>query len=131
MKYYLFVIKKDIYKKNDFYLYNVLENLKKLNKENYNYGFNIYNNVCSFFNDKALKKYIDEKYEIRKENDIYYLKDKKSTIKIGKSCCCIKTTNYLRELLCLFYIYNKNIFVCNFVTKEYFWLKDKIIANYM
>lgn len=131
MKYYLFVIKKDIYKKNDFYLYNVLENLKKLNKENYNYGFNIYNNVCSFFNDKALKKYIDEKYEIRKENDIYYLKDKKSTIKIGKSSCCIKTTNYLRELLCLFYIYNKNIFVCNFATKEYFWLKDKIIANYM
>ena len=28
MKYYLFVIKKDYFKKNDFYLYSMLENLK-------------------------------------------------------------------------------------------------------
>ena len=44
---------------------------------------------------------------------------------IRKSCCIINNNKYLREVLCIFYIYNKNIFVCNFDDKEYFWLKDK------
>ena len=54
MKYYLFVIRKEFYKKNDQYLYSMLENLKFMNKENYNYGFSIYHNMCYFFNDSIL-----------------------------------------------------------------------------
>ena len=54
MKYYLFVIKKEFYKKNDQYLYSMLENLKYMKRENYNYGFGIYHNVCYFFNEKSM-----------------------------------------------------------------------------
>ena len=49
MRYYLFVIRKEYYRKNDNYLYTMLENLKFMNKENYNYGFSIYHSMCYFF----------------------------------------------------------------------------------
>ena len=129
MKYYLFVIKKEFYKKNDKYLYSMLENLKYMKRENYNYGFSIYHNVCYFFNDSIIKNYLEKKYDMKCENNIYKIGDD-TTLKITKSYACIKTNKHLRELLCIFYIYNKDIFVCNFETKEYFWLKEKITYNY-
>ena len=46
-------------------------------------------------------------------------------VDIRKSCCIINGDRYLREILCIFYIYNKNIFVCNFDKSIYFWLNDK------
>ncbi len=129
MKYYLFVIKKAYYKKNDFYLYSMLENLKLMSKENYNYGFGIYHSMCYFFNDSILINYINKKYHMKHKNNVYYLKNGDS-LKIGKSYCSIKTNRYLRELMCLFYVYHKNIFVCNFETGEYFWLQDRINNKY-
>ena len=131
MKYYLFVIKKEYYKKNDFYLYNMLENLKLMDKDNFNYGIGIYHSMCYFFNDKLLENYIDKKYHLRCINDIYYLNDHETSFKINKSYCWIKTKSHLRQVLCLFYIYHKNIFVCNFDNQEYFWLQDQINAKYI
>ena len=115
MTYYLFVIRKDYYKKNDQYLYTMLENLKFMNKEN--------------FNDSILKNYLKKKYDLRCINNTYFLNDN-TTLKITKSYACIKTDKHLRELLCIFYIYHKDIFVCNFDTKEYFWLREKLTYNY-
>ena len=129
MKYYLFVIKKEFYKKNDHYLYSMLENLKYMKRENYNYGFGIYHNVCYFFNDSIIKNYLEKKYNMKCVDNIYTI-DGDTTLKITKSYACISTTKHLRELLCIFYIYHKDIFVCNFETKEYFWLKEKITYNY-
>lgn len=130
MKYYLFVIRKEYYKKNDQYLYSMLENLKFMNKENYNYGFSIYHSICYFFNDDILKNYLRKKYELKCIDDTYYLGDD-TTLTITKSYACIKTDKHLRELLCIFYVYHKDIFICNFDTKEYFWLTDKITYNYV
>ena len=129
MKDYLFVIKKEYYKKNDQYLYKMLENLKFMNRENYNYGFSIYHNMCFFFNDTIIKIYLSKKYDLQCVDDTYYFFDDTS-LKITKSYALIKTKKHLRELLCVFYIYHKDIFVCNFDTKEYFWLKEKITYNY-
>lgn len=129
MRYYLFVIRKEYYRKNDNYLYTMLENLKFMNKENYNYGFSIYHSMCYFFNDSIIKNYLDKKYNLTPVNNTYYFKDD-TTLKINKSYAVINTKRHLRELLCIFYIYHKDIFVCNFDTKEYFWLRDKITYNY-
>ena len=107
----------------------MLENLKYMKRENYNYGFGIYHNVCYFFNDSIIKNYLEKKYDMKCNNNIYTIGDD-TTLKITKSYACIKTNKHLRELLCIFYIYHKDIFVCNFETKEYFWLKEKITYNY-
>ena len=130
MKYYLFIIKKEYYKNNDFYLYNMLERLKLMDKDNYNYGVDIIKSVCSNFDDKVIINYIDQKYHIRKCGNTYYLNSEDS-IKICRGYCLIKTKRHLRELMCLFYIYHKNIFVCNFSLGSYFWLEDEIIGKYV
>ena len=100
-----------------------------MKRENYNYGFGIYHNVCYFFNDSIIKNYLEKKYDMKCVDNIYTI-DGDTTLKITKSYACIKTNKHLRELLCIFYIYHKDIFVCNFETKEYFWLKEKITYNY-
>ena len=125
MKYYLFVIKDDYKRHDDAYLYSMLESLKLLNKENYNYGFSMYHSLCYFFNDSIINNYLEKKYHLKGENHIYHFKDNTS-LSINKSCCWIKTDKHLKALLCVFYIYHKNIFVCNFETKDYFWLKNKM-----
>jgi len=129
--YYLFVIKDEYYKKSDSYLYSLLENLKYLNAENYNYGFSIYYYIFYFFNDNILKNYVSKKYHLKSKNGIYYLDNDETSFQFNKSYCWIKTNKHLRELLCIFYIYHKNIFVCNFEKKQYFWLRDIFDNSYL
>ena len=122
--YYLFVIKDEFFKENSNYLYNILYKLKTMHKENYIYGINLYNSICSIFDTDALNYYIRKKLKLSKKGNRFYL-DKYNYFDIRKSCCIINGDRYLREILCIFYIYNKNIFVCNFDNSEYFWLNDK------
>ena len=122
--YYLFIIKDNYYKGSDKYLYELLYKLKYLKKEEYNYGISIYYNICNLFDIKILKNYLNKKYKLKQLNNKYYL-DKNNYFGIRKSCLIINSDKYCREILCIFYIYNKNIFVCNFDKNSYFWLKDK------
>ena len=122
--YYLFIIKDNFLKDNDKYLYDLLYQLKIMNKKNYNYGISLYYNMCNLFDTKSLKHYINSKYRLRQVNNKFYL-DKYNYFEVRKSCCIINNDKYLREILCIFYIYNKNIFVCDFNSNTYFWLKDK------
>ena len=122
--YYLFIIKDNYFKTNANYLYDLLFKLKTMKKENYNYGISLYYNICNLFDTKALKHYINIKYKLKQKNNKFYL-DKYNYFEIRKSCCIVNNDKYLREILCIFYIYNKNIFVCDFNSNDYFWLKDK------
>ena len=122
--YYLFIIKDNYFRNNKEYLYDTLYKLKTMHKENYSYGISLYYNICNLFDVKSLKYYIKSKTNLNFKNNKFYL-DKYNYFEIRKSCCIINNDKYLREILCIFYIYNKNIFICNFDTNEYFWLKDK------
>ena len=104
--YYLFIIKDNYFKNNNEYLYKLLLKLKTMNKENYNYGITLYYNICNLFDTKALKHYINVKYKLKNINNKFYL-DKYNYFEIRKSCCVINNDKYLREILCIFYIYNK------------------------
>ncbi len=122
--YYLFIIKDNFFKNHDEFLYDILSKLKNMKKENYNYGISLYYNVCNLFNTESLKHYIKNKTNLKLINNKFYL-DKYNYLEIRKSCCIVNSNKYLKEILCIFYIYNKNIFICNFERGEYFWLKDK------
>ena len=122
--YYLFIIKNNYFINYDEYLYKLLKELKNMKKENYNYGINLYYNICNLFDTKLLIYYITQKYKMKRINNKFYL-DKYNYFEIRKSCCVISSDKYLKEILCIFYIYNKNIFVCDFNNDNYFWLKDK------
>ena len=122
--YYLFVIKDEFFKENSSYLYNILYKLKTMHKENYVYGINLYNSICSTFDTNALNYYVKKKLKLNRKGNRFYL-DKYNYFDIRNSCCIINSDRYLREILCIFYIYSKNIFVCNFDKSIYFWLNDK------
>ncbi len=126
--YYLFIIKNNIFKNNDEYLFQILYKLKTMHEENYSYGISLYYNICNLFDTNTLKHYIKSKTNFSLNNNKFYL-DKYNYLEIRKSCCIINSDKYLKEILCIFYIYNKNIFVCNFKLKEYFWLKNKFIVT--
>lgn len=122
--YYLFIVKDKSLNTDDSFLYDLLYRLKNMKKENYNYGISLFYNVCNLFDSKALKHYIRAKYKLKEIHNKFYL-DKYNYFEIRKSTCTINSDKYLREILCIFYIYNKNIFVCNFDSNNYFWIKDK------
>ena len=122
--YYLFIIKDDFFKEDSEYLYNILKKLKYMHKENYSYGVSLYYSICNLFDSVNLKRYVRLKYKFNNINNKFYL-DKYNYFEIRKSCCIINNSTYLRQILCIFYIYNKNIFICNFENNSYFWLKDK------
>ena len=105
--YYLFIIKDNFFKNNSDYLFDILYKLKTMHKENYNYGISLYYNVCNLFNVKALKNYVKAKTNLKFHNNKFYL-DKYNYFEIRKSCCVVNNDKYLREVLCIFYIYNKN-----------------------
>jgi len=122
--YYLFIIKDNFFKNKKEYLFDILYRLKTMHKENYSYGISLYYNICNLFDVKSLKHYIKTKTNLKYKNNKFYL-DKYNYFEVRKSCCIINNDKYLKEILCIFYIYNKNIFICNFDTNEYFWLRDK------
>ncbi len=126
--YYLFIIKNDFLKNYDEeYLYNILKKLKMLNKKNYSYGISLFYNICNLFNTKVIKHYIKSKTNLEYKNNKFYL-NKLEYFEIRKSCVIINSERYLRQILCIFYIYNKNIFVCSFDKNKHFWLKEKLSA---
>lgn len=122
--YYLFIIKNNFFKSDSLYLYEILYKLKTMHKENYNYGISLYYDICKLFDTRALNHYLRIKTNFKIKNNKYYI-DKYNYFEVRKSCCIINSDKYIREILCIFYIYNKNIFVCNFDSKEYFWIIDK------
>lgn len=122
--YYFFNVKDNYFKNNETYLYELLYKLKNMKPYNYSYGITLYYNICTLFDTKALKYYIRKKTNFKEYNNKFYL-DKYNYIEIRKSCCVINNDKYLKEILCILYIYNNNIFACNFNNNEYFWIKDK------
>lgn len=124
--YYLFIIKNEFLKNYDEeYLFDILKKLKLMNTKSYNYGISLYYNICNLFNIKVIKHYIKTKTNLPYKNNKFYL-TKTDYFEIRKSCIIINSEKYLRQILCIFYIYNKNIFICNFDTNKYFWIKQKL-----
>ena len=136
-KYYLFIIKQDIYNKyknKSYILYKILENLYNLNSYNFSYGIKIYNQICSPFAVKVLKNYINEKIvffkvneKVIKINSIY----EDTYLNIKYSCVIIKTNANIPNILKIFNIYNKYILICDFKNKDYFWLNNIIKTTFI
>ena len=127
-KYYLFIIKKDyinLYKNKSYILYKILENLYRT--YDFSYGINIYNQLCNKISVKLLNGYIKDRLRHKKINNIIKLTHtkEKTYIEIKYPCIIIYTNTKKSNIFKIFNIYNRNIFVCDFDNKDYFWLKDR------
>ena len=115
-------------------LFRVLENIYFLNKSDLSIGLDIFEQVALPIDKNKIKNKIFNKY---KDNDFYsvinnqhtynnlYLAEK-TTLYIKSAYLFVKTSAlkpfFLKELKS-----NKNLFVCDFENKDYFWLKELLI----
>ncbi len=132
---YIFNIKEAIYNlyyKKEYVLYDVLEELTKINKRDVVLGYKFFNEFAIPFNKVKLNEYI---YNIEK-NNITYIKNinkhiindrfrnEFSTLTVYNSHIILKTNNDISRFLYILSMYNDNLFVCDFYNQDYFWLSN-------
>ena len=132
--YYIFNIKPNIrhlYDEKEESLYYILKKIKKINKSNVRYGVFIYNQICQTFEFESLQNYFSMRYEAspcfrykildRKNKELSYLE-------LSYSCLFLKTNSILPNVFDILYLYNSNLFICDFINDDYFWLEK--LHNY-
>lgn len=110
-------------------LYKTLENLYMLERYDFSYGISLYNQLCQPFSVKLLNNYIKNKYKCYNINSkVLQIKSlvEKTFLQIGYGVTVIFTDKEYPEILKVFNIYNRKIFVCEFEQNKYFWLNHKI-----
>ncbi len=122
-EYNLFIIKKDllkVYKNDGKFLF---DNLKKLFYLNYNYNFGqyLFEQLCQNINVNVVINYFENKFNL-KYNDLFIYKGCRIYIKYSR--IIIKSKYNLPEILKIFNIYSKDIFVCDFKNNDYFFLNE-------
>lgn len=111
-----------------FYIFNRIYYMKEIDK---NYGYNLFEQICNFYNKEELNSFIYETYKDKLMyslsedehiinnlflNEISVLTVKSSNIKIETNSENCTFFNDLRK-------YNEYLFVCNFKEQDYFFLK--------
>lgn len=120
-EYNLFIIKEEfVNSSNKRELFKTLKRLYVMSN-NYNYGICMYEQVCEYVNVNVLRNYLCEKYSLT-YNDYFFYRGCK--IKIRHSRIVIMSRCNLPNILRIFNLYNKNIFVCDFDNNDYFFLND-------
>lgn len=136
-KYYLFVIRNDvykIYKNHGLSLYKILENLYTMKNTDINYGLSLYNSMCQTINVEIINHYLTHKFrnKIISKKNRHIIKGTNRLdmilIEVNYSCMIILTSLNFPKILQNFNYYNNHIFVCDFQNQDFFWLRDQ--ANF-
>ena len=133
--YYCFKIKKEfisLYKDTPSTLYNILNQLYYIRKNDLNYGYTLFSQIV----DPIDKAHIDKKiyiklhtkmrYSKRKDehiiNNLY--KDEVSIMKVRNTYILINSNKSCTEFFELLGSLNKELFVCDFTNNDYFFLSS-------
>lgn len=122
-EYHLFIIKDEyvnMYKNRPLFLYDIIAYLYKLKTE-LNYGISLYEQICKRINIKSMQYYLESKFNAC-GNNVYGIAD--DLIILKPTRIIVKTDNY--NIIKLFNLYSKNIFVCDFINNDYFWLNNNL-----
>ena len=131
-KYYLFLIQKDfvpIYERHSMILYQTLENLFYLKEEDFRYGITLFEQLCRPFPIEVLTDYMDKRFEqkiVKKKNKYLFVhkNNEKSLLCFYNACIILFSTHNFPKVLKIFDIFSKNIFICDFKNRDYFWLHE-------
>lgn len=131
--FYIFKIKKHftyLTKNSPYHLYKTIENFYYVKPRQIPFLTNAFDNLKDKINDKILNETIYEEYKDKYTytkyknthmlND-YYTKEKTRMV-VDKNFILITTTKEIPTFLKV--IPKKNLFVCDFENKEYFWLEE-------
>lgn len=122
-KYYLFVIRKDVYevyKNKPDALFRTMNNLYHLKPIDSEYGVSLFHQLCETFHVSLLEDYLKDKYQLTKTDGVYQFEN--NYIYIKPSRCIIKTNVNMPNIFIDFKCYNRLIFVIDFRMQDYFFL---------
>jgi len=132
--YYIFLIKKEIYeisKNKPENLYKLLESIYLLNNDDVVLGFQMFNKICETISKKNFNKLIKDThmenitYTVFKNTHMIndFLNNETTKLIINNSHIKIKSNSlYPAFFKTLEHI--PNIFVCDFINMDYFYLKN-------
>jgi len=140
--YYIFKIKNEfvnLYKDTPSILYNVLKSIYYLDKEEVEYGYNLFTQLIN----PIKKKNLDRKIFIKLHQDVPYTKRKNihyiNNLYRNEVSRLIINNYYIKleaeqNFSSFFEIVNKeldNLFVCNFKSTDFFFLNDHLKEKYL
>lgn len=142
--YFIFDIKKEfknLYKGNERVLYNILKQIYYLEKNEVEYGYNLFNQLINKINKNDLDRKIFIKYHqdipYSKRNQTHYInnlyKDEISRLTIKSSYMRLEVENNSKAFFEILSNFSENYFVCDFKNHEYFFLTStspRIKKNY-
>ena len=120
-RYYIFDIKNKF--KNDNNLYRLLKTLYTLNLKYINYGELIYNEMCKPINRENIKEILKD-YNAKKVSRKYLicLNDEITIVVIKYSRLIIISNKLYPDIFNRLKIECENLFVCNFLNDNYFYV---------
>lgn len=127
-KYYLFKINEKNINLNKNSLYNIFEELFYLNKNKFDYGIQIFNNLCVSIDTELILEKLKNKYPF-KNNQILIEDLENTNVEIKKTFIIIETSKNAPSIFKYINQIEKNLFVCDFNNKDYFWLNEFVRLN--
>ena len=133
--YFVFKIKEeyiDLYKDTPNTLYNILNQMYYMKRNEIGYGFNLFNQMIEridkFDLDKYLYVLLHTKMKYSKKGDEHVLnnlyKDEVSVLKVKSTHILINANKSYTEFFVLLNQYYPNFFVCDFNNHDYFFLSN-------
>ena len=105
----------------------MLEKLFRMSAYDFSFGSDIFKELCSPFAVPLLNNYIKNRIHYKKINSrIIKIESmfEKTYLQICYPCIIILTNVNRPQILKIFNIYNRNIFICDFDHEDYVWLKQ-------
>lgn len=133
--YFVFKIKEeyiDLYKDTPNTLYNILNQMYYMKRNEMGYGFNLFNQMIDridkFDLDKYLYVLLHTKMKYSKKGDEHILnnlyKDEVSVLKVKSTHILINSNKSYTEFFVFLNQYDPNLFVCDFNNHDYFFLAN-------
>lgn len=133
--YYVFKIKEEyveLYKDTPNTLYNILNQMYYMRKNEIGFGFNLFNQMIDkidkFDLDKYLYVLLHTKMKYSKKGDEHILnnlyKDEVSILKVKNTHMIINANRSYTEFFVLLNQYDPHFFVCDFNNHDYFFLSN-------
>lgn len=133
--YFIFDIKKEfiaLYRGNERILFNILKQIYYLQKEEVEYGYNLFQQLINKIEKEKLDRYLflqlHQDIPYSKRNNIHYYnnlyKDEISRLIIKKSYIRLETEQLASSFFSYLNNYSSTYFVCEFKYQDYFFLEE-------
>ena len=140
-RFYIFSVREELltlYDENPGNLYKILKSIYLMKENDLTYGYNLFKQICKSIENLE----INNKLYLQMHNDLVYTKignehiinnlykDEVSILKVKRSHLLLDSNSSYSSFFKFLDKNNKNYFICDFKSDDYFFLKDiELVVN--